>query len=313
MTKSKNKKHKISICFFGITRDLSITYPSIKKNIINPASKYADVKIFCHFFKNEYISNDRSGEFKVKSKNNWDILKADKIIYDLPDIFLEDINIDFYKFGDVYNDNFQSIRNLMHQLYSLEKVFKISSLFKSDLTLFLRPDLYYWDSFEDVIKENLNVLNDYIILPRWQSYRGFNDRFAICNSFYSANIYSGRINQISNFLKDTKHRLHSEELLYYSIYKSYSKIKTIFHKASRVRANGFMKIENFETGKFRSQLRGNIINEDRKSRILIKKILQLFNYTLNKYDSKIIGKLRFLRRLKRSVDKFIRGGGNQRR
>ena len=306
MTKSEYKKYKISICFFGITRDLSITYPSIKKNIINPASKYADVKIFCHFFKNEYISNDRSGEFKVKAKNNWDILKADKIIYDLPDIFLKDNNIDIYEFGDTYNDNFQSIKNLIHQLYSLERVFEISSSFKSDLTLFLRPDLYYWDSFEDVIKESLTLLNDYIILPKWQSYRGFNDRFSICSSFYSAKTYSGRINQIFNFLKDTRHRLYSEELLYYSIYKSNSKIKTIFHKASRVRANGLMQKENFDTGKFKSQIRVNIINEDRNSKILIKKILEFYNFFLNNNDNKIIEYFRFLIKNKRRIDKLIR-------
>ena len=44
------KKKKISICFFGITRDLKKTFPSIEKNIIYPATKYADVKVFCHLY-----------------------------------------------------------------------------------------------------------------------------------------------------------------------------------------------------------------------------------------------------------------------
>ena len=43
---------KISICFYGITRNLKKTYPSIEENIINPAKKHGEVKIFCHFFNN---------------------------------------------------------------------------------------------------------------------------------------------------------------------------------------------------------------------------------------------------------------------
>ena len=41
------KKKKISICFYGITRDLEKTFPSIEENIISPATKYANVKVFC--------------------------------------------------------------------------------------------------------------------------------------------------------------------------------------------------------------------------------------------------------------------------
>ena len=58
------KKKKISICFFGITRDLSKTFPSIEKNIISPAMKYGDVKIFCHFYNLKEIDNIRSQENK---------------------------------------------------------------------------------------------------------------------------------------------------------------------------------------------------------------------------------------------------------
>ena len=305
MTKKDHKNYKISICFYGITRDLSITYPSIKKNIIDPAKKYADVKIFCHFFKNEYISNRRSGESKVKAKNNWEILKADKIIYEKPNIFLKNINLDIHKLDDFYGDDHQSIKNLFHQLYSLDKVFKLSKAFKSQLTLFIRPDLFYWESFEDVIKENLTTLKDYIIIPNWQSYNGLNDRFSICCSFYSASIYSGRINQISNFLKDTSHKINSEELLYYSIYKSNSKIKIIGHKASRVRSNGLMKNEKFETGKFRSQIRANIINEDKKFKILLKKTLEFNSFILNKVGTQTKKQLKILKKYLMLINKII--------
>ena len=228
MNKKNKKIHKISICFFGITRDLDLTFPSIKKNIINPSKKYGELNIYCHFFETKFITNKRSNENRLKLKNNWDLIEANKLISEPPNKFLKSIDLEYiYKHGDYYDDNFKSIINLLHQLYSLNKAFEISKSFKSDLTIFLRPDLLYLDSFENLIKKNLYELNEFISIPDWQSWRGLNDRFAICNSYKSANVYSARIYQIFDYLNDLKRPLHSEELLYYAIKKSKLKIKTI--------------------------------------------------------------------------------------
>ena len=74
----------------------------------------------------------------------------------------------------------------------------------SDLTIFVRPDLYYWDSFEKNIRNLINISKDYIAIPNWQFHKGLNDRFAICTSDYASNIYSNRIKEINNYLIHNK-------------------------------------------------------------------------------------------------------------
>ena len=73
-------RKKISICFFGITRDLEKTFPSIQRNLISPARKLAEVKIFCHFYDLELIKNLRSQENDIKIKKNWHLFNADKFL-----------------------------------------------------------------------------------------------------------------------------------------------------------------------------------------------------------------------------------------
>ena len=214
-------RKKISICFFGITRDLEKTFPSIQKNLIYPARKLAEVKIFCHFYDLKVIKNSRSQENEIKIKNNWNLLNADKLISEEPNLIFDNFSLnEIMKYGDIFRDDYKSIRNLIHQLFSLKKVYEISKQNNSDLTIFARPDLYYWDSFEKNIQYFLNKSKDHIAIPNWQFHRGFNDRFAICNSYKSAKVYSARIYQIFDYLNDLKRPLHSEELLYYAIKKS---------------------------------------------------------------------------------------------
>jgi len=238
---------RISICFFGITRNLKTTYPNIKSNIIDPAKKFGKVKVFCHFFEMKNINNPRSKEFNIKTENNWELFQDSEIISDPPDLCLKKINLDYiYKFGDRFKDDFKSIRNLIHQLTSLQKVFEISKSFKSDLTIFARPDLLYLDSFEEIIKENLFLQKNYITVPSWMGNSGLNDRFSICNSCYSAEIYSNRILKIKEYLEYSKEGLAPELLLFYAIMNSKSKIKFMDIRARRVRANNLIKREIFK-------------------------------------------------------------------
>tara|TARA_A100001035_G_C27778492_1_gene500403 strand:- start:176 stop:1045 length:870 start_codon:yes stop_codon:yes gene_type:complete len=239
-------RKKISICFFGITRDLEKTFPSIQKNLIYPARKLAEVKIFCHFYDLKVIKNSRSQENEIKIKNNWNLLNADKLISEEPNLIFDNYSLnEIMKYGDIFRDDYKSIRNLIHQLFSLKKVYEISKQNNSDLTIFARPDLYYWDSFEKNIQDFLNKSKDHIAIPNWQFHRGFNDRFAICTSDYSSYIYSNRINQINNCLRNTQNSLNSEYLLFYSIFQSQAKTSLLDIKASRVRADGRIISEKF--------------------------------------------------------------------
>ena len=240
------EKKKISICFFGITRDLDKTFPSIERNIIYPATKYADVKVFCHFYDLKEIDNIRSQEKNKITNKNWYLFKAHKLVSEKPNDIFKNYSLDnIKKFGDDYNDHYKSIRNLIHQLFSLKKVYELSKSNSADLTIFVRPDLYYWDSFEKNIRNLINISKDYIAIPNWQFHKGFNDRFAICTSEYASSIYSNRIKEIDNYLIHNKRPLNAECLLFYAVSKSKAKTLLLDIKASRVRANGKMVSESF--------------------------------------------------------------------
>ena len=268
------KKKKISICFFGITRDLSKTFPSIEKNIISPAFKHAEVKVFCHFYDLKEIDNIRSQEKQKIINNNWHLFKAHKLVSEEPNYIFKNYSLEnIIKFGDDYNDNYKSIKNLIHQLFSLKKVYELSKSYYSDLTIFVRPDLYYWNSFEKNIYELLNFPKDFIAIPNWQFHKGLNDRFAICTSDYASKIYSNRIKEINNCLIYTKRPLNAEFLLLYSVCKSKAKTLLLEIKASRVRANGKIVSENFTMIKT-DYIKIFIIN---KKNIIFRKILRFIN------------------------------------
>ena len=271
---------KISICFYGITRNLKKTYPSIEENIINPAKKHAEVKIFCHFFNNEYVNNKRSGEINLKIEKNWELIDCEKLITDPPNLFLKEANLEnIYKYGDPHLDNFKTTENLIHQLFSLKKAYQISEKFDSDITLFIRPDLLYIDSFEELIRKNLSRKGDIVSLPSWQSFRGLNDRFSICNSHYSAKIYSYRIDQINNYLKKFKSPVHGEELLFYALENSKTKILFIKNRAFRVRVSGYIKEESFEYQKNLLRIKKLVINKNNELNfVLLFCKLILFSY-----------------------------------
>ena len=158
-------------------------------------------------------------------------------------------------------------------MFSLKKVYELSKSYYSDLTIFVRPDLYYWNSFEKNIYELLNFPKDFIAIPNWQFHKGLNDRFAICTSDYASKIYSNRIKEINNCLIYTKRPLNAEFLLLYSVCKSKAKTLLLEIKASRVRANGKIVSENFTMIK-NDNIKIFIIN---KKNIIFRKILRFIN------------------------------------
>ena len=140
--------YKTAICFWGITRYLEGTIPSIRENIFLPASKLGEFKVFCHFFNLKKLNNERSSEKNIYLKNDWHLFKADKLLIDEPNFFINDYLPNIKEYGDEFNDNYQSVSNLLHSLYSLKKVFNSINGYEADSFLFVRPDLIYYDSLE---------------------------------------------------------------------------------------------------------------------------------------------------------------------
>ena len=78
---------KTAVCFWGITRYSQGTIQSIRKNILKPASYFGEFKVFCHFFNLKKINNKRSGE-NISLTNDWHLFKANKLIIEEPNLFV---------------------------------------------------------------------------------------------------------------------------------------------------------------------------------------------------------------------------------
>ena len=192
---------RIAICFFGITRSLSYTIGSIEQQVLEPAHKIGEVRIFAHFFNQSEIENPRSGEFGQLRENEHVLLNPDWLELEEPEQCL--LQRDFEKLkaeGDFWNDEFRSIRNLVHQLHSLDSVTNEALNWDPDIYIFVRPDILYCDSFRKVLRQAVRAPSGTVFVPSWQHWRGgLNDRFSVCVGPDAARAYGKRVDHALEF------------------------------------------------------------------------------------------------------------------
>lgn len=237
---------KIAVIFFGITRSLSFTLPSIKTNVLGPAEIMGDTRLFGHFFSNGAIDNPRSGELGSYNVDEYKLLDLDVVELQEPEKFL--VELDFEKicsYGDSWSDGFRSLKNLMHQLYSLRVATDLALKEDADIYIFCRPDLEYQDSFEPVLRRAAGRTVPTAFIPFWQWHSGLNDRFSVCFGREAAAAYGHRLNQVDAFFEAYDEPLHSEKLLHFALLGSRIKVRPVSLRASRIRIDGQMKSESF--------------------------------------------------------------------
>lgn len=242
----------VALCFFGITRSLRFTLPSIETNIIEPLTRAtaisgSDLRVYAHFFDQARIDNPRSGESGEMARNEHRLLATDWLRLEPPAHCLDIWKFDQIKaFGDRWSDGFASLRNLVHQLHSLRQISLAALEGGAEIALFCRPDLRYHDSLAPAITRALRQPQRHLVqLPGWQSYAGLNDRFAIVSGRQAIHAYGCRIECALSFCQYLKRPLHSEELLLYALDEADIPVRTIRERASRVRLDGTEKEESF--------------------------------------------------------------------
>jgi hypothetical protein len=240
---------RIGVCFFGITRSLKFTYSSILENILAPARGFGDVKTYAHFFDQRQIHNPRTHEFGPLDDQEHKLLSADRLVLEKPDACLKTWDFERLKsFGDAWSDNFGSLRNLVHQLHSLNEVTKLAVSDGVDLVIFARPDLRYHDGLGGAIRKASRGRGPRVVLPCWQHWeKGYNDRFAICFGDRAINAYGRRIEKAFEYCQSTHSGLHAERLLRYSLLSSDLPPFCTRARASRVRIDGAQVKESFRT------------------------------------------------------------------
>lgn len=237
---------RIAIAFFGITRSLALTLPSIEANVLAPARAAGDVKVFAHFFRQDRIVNPRSLEDGEVDPEEHRLLAPDWLALEAPDLCLEQGRFDELKaWGDAWNDEFRSLRNLVHQLHSLDVVSRAVLADGYEHCLFVRPDLTYHDSLARPLAQALAARRPTALVPWWQPFGGLNDRFALCAGAAAIAAYGQRGRLAPEYCAMAGGPLLSERLVAFALAHAGIAVRTIGVRATRTRLGGHVIDESF--------------------------------------------------------------------
>lgn len=241
---------KIAVCFFGITRSLTHTHASIEMNVLAPARSLGTPRIYSHFFQQEGLDNPRSGEKGRMNSEEYRLLNSDWLRLEQPEECLGRWRFEALKaWGDSWGDDFRSLRNLIHQLHSLNAVTEAALAEGTEICVFCRPDLRYHDSLRNPLRQAQKVHDTAggatAFLPFWQAHGGRNDRFAICVGREAIAAYGQRIRLAEQFCRERAEPLNSEYLVAYSLAQRAIAVRQIAPRASRVRLDGVQRYEDF--------------------------------------------------------------------
>ncbi|APW42761.1 hypothetical protein [Rhodoferax saidenbachensis] len=256
MTSTQLQHRNIAIAFYGITRSLKYTVESIRKQILEPARQVGSVQVYCHFFKQYSINNPRTGEIGELDVDEWQLLQPD--VAQIEEVDTETENrylVDLLPYGNAWEDDGQSLRNILRQLISLERVTQmIHQAGAADIVVFLRADMLYHDKFPFADWVSM-VQHNTVMVPYWQWSGGLNDRFAVCGA--SAFVrYGSRIKNAERYCASMNKPLHSERLLMFTMMRSPLQLATMSMGATRVRSDGGHAKESFSRVKFAKRVDG---------------------------------------------------------
>jgi hypothetical protein len=241
------------VAMFGLNRFAEKTEQTIIDNILVPLQASFDtIDVVAHFNVPSHISNPRSGEQTPRfTSSDFRTITFKKIVMEPqstetdPDMFDRLSSVPLYKEAD---EGGASRRNIGHQLHSL-KMLSQMALDRGqvyDLYVILRPDLIYHEPLRQFDIDAIIRHKCDIMVPRWQSSGGINDRFCIANRA-GAIAYMNRANYVDRFCSEHKY-IHSERLLHYAVAREHLKVGYMTMTASRVRSGGAIHRENFKDG-----------------------------------------------------------------
>jgi len=244
----KNAKHtyikedprKIALCFFGLTRSLKYTLPSIQEYLFEPLKNHGiKYEVFLHTYKIKgNYTNPRAGEKDiVLDPNEYKLLKPDHSLIEDKSIVSKRINLEKYRTnGDPWDKNnkwnFNTLDNHILYLWSQKQLINMVSKEKGFTHIVMcRPDVKYMTSLKP---EWFTFISNSIIVPEFASYGHINDQFAL-GPYEQMIIYGSRFDHALEYSK--KHPLLSEGYLEYTLNKNKIDHRDIEFYYVRIRAN----------------------------------------------------------------------------
>ena len=235
---------KIALAFFGLPRCSAVAFPSIRSALIEPLAAAGELRIFRHFWRQEWVGNARSGENLPLDPANYDPFATFEGAVEAPPQQPSSLMERLAGHGDAWQDGLQSLRNLVLQLQSLYEVTQHVARARPDLVVFTRPDLLYHQPLPESAIAHVQEHPDAVVAPCWECWGGLNDRFAICGA-RAWRAYGGRLLLADHYCERTGKPLHSESFLAHALAFAGVEVRTIAMRASRVRVDGRLEPEDF--------------------------------------------------------------------
>ena len=267
------KKIKVAICFFGLTRSLKFTLPSIEKYLLGPLKQYG-IKhdIYLHTYKTKKpYTNPRAGENGVTLDNNeYKLLEPKRSIVEDKELVSKRIGLERYRAkGDPWGQersaipgDFTTLDNHILYLWSQKQ---LTSMWLQggnySHIIMCRPDVLYqvpiqldWFSFT----------SDKICIPNFGLCGNVNDRFALGRP-EQMKPYGSRFDEALAYSK--RHQLASEAYLIATMKKHKIKYEHVAFYFIRVRAN--MEKNGMDIGQIGSLTRKKRGKKTRKNKGII--------------------------------------------
>jgi len=199
-------------------------------------------KRFAHFNKIAELTNERSRENAVLiDQEDYKLLKCDEVEQTDQQLVDERIDFEYLKqFGNLWKDNFGTLRNVLRQLYSLSCVADIVERQKTkfDLVIYSRICLRFYRPIE--IPRIIQPRTLYT--PWFDRFRGLNDRFAMGDQ-ETMLLFARRQSMAREFIAETGGPMGAENyLLWYTRKKGLKNKYLTTMKFGRVRADGTERV-----------------------------------------------------------------------
>lgn len=219
-----NKNKKIAVCYWGLTRSTKQVYKTHFQKIFKILKRHEiDYDVFMHTWRIK--GKQKVWHYEIENPvdyNEYQLLKPTFYQIDDQDEFTNQLDLSnyFYKgIDDVSNTAWApeiAEKLIFNHLCALESLKRVTEMVENsgnyyDFVIYLRPDVQFNNRLP--ISKILKLKNFDIIIPDFDHWAGYNDRFAVLN-YNTAPIYGKRIEGLAEFRK-TQGQISSEKYVKY--------------------------------------------------------------------------------------------------